>query len=118
MPVLSFFYPAEGSVVAFLFSAEDLSNSFASGSVNQSFFVNKDGTILLHSDSSLMMQAADESSNPIVKAMQESAANNSQITYNTKNGTEYIGAFRKLSFGDCAVITTAQTSMTAVTHPY
>ncbi len=126
-PVLSFFYPATSggaaladgsatensgnSVVAFLFSAEDLSNSFASGSVNQSFFVNKDGTILLHSDSSLMMQAADESSNPIVKAMQESAANNSQITYNTKNGTEYIGAFRKLSFGDCAVITTAQTSI-------
>ena len=110
-PVLSFFYPADGNVVAFLFSAEDLSNSFASGSVNQSFFVNKDGTILVHSDSSLMMSAADDSSNPIVKAMQESAANNSQITYNTKDGTEYIGAFRKLSFGDCAVITTAQTSI-------
>ena len=111
VPVLSFFYPAEGSVVAFLFSAEDLSNSFASGSVNQSFFVNKDGTILVHSDSALMMQAADDSSNPIVKAMQESAANNSQITYNTKSGTEYIGAFRKLSFGDCAVITTVQTDI-------
>ena len=110
-PVLSFFYPADGNVVAFLFSAEDLSNSFASGSVNQSFFVNKDGTILVHSDSSLMMSAADDSSNPIVKAMQESAANNSQITYNTKDGTEYIGAFRKLAFGDCAVITTAQTSI-------
>ena len=118
VPVLSFFYPASsggnagssaGSVVAFLFSAEDLSDSFSSGSVNQSFFVNKDGTILIHSDSSLMMQAADDSANPIVKAMQESAANNSQITYNTKNGTEYIGAFRKLSFGDCAVITTVQT---------
>ncbi len=111
VPVLSFFYPADGKVVAFLFSAEDLSNSFASGSVNQSFFVNKDGIILVHSDSSLMMQVADESSNPIVKAMQESAANNSQITYNTKDGTEYIGAFRKLSFGDCAVITTAQTEI-------
>ena len=111
VPVLSFFYPADGKVVAFLFSAEDLSNSFASGSVNQSFFVNKDGIILVHSDSSLMMQVADESSNPIVKAMQESAANNSQITYSTKDGTEYIGAFRKLSFGDCAVITTAQTDI-------
>jgi adenylate cyclase len=41
--------------------------------------------------------------------MQESAANNSQITYHTKDNTEYIGAFRKLSFGDCAVITTVQT---------
>ena len=133
VPVLSFFYPAtsggaaitanaetsdtattqtsQNNVVAFLFSAEDLSNSFASGSVNQSFFVNKDGTILVHSDSNLMMQAADESSNPIVKAMQDSPANNSQITYNTKDGTEYIGAFRKLSFGDCAVITTAQTAI-------
>ncbi len=121
VPVLSFFYPASsggannsadsssGSVIAFLFSAEELSDSFSSGSVNQSFFVNKDGTVLVHSDSSLMMQAADESSNPIVNAMQESVANNSQITYNTKNGVEYIGAFRKLSFGECAVITTVQT---------
>ena len=112
VPVLSFFYPASNggsNTIAFLYSAEDLSDSFSSGSVNQSFFVNKDGTILIHSDSSLMMQAADDSANPIVKAMQESAANNSQITYNTKNGTEYIGAFRKLSFGDCAVITTVQT---------
>lgn len=130
VPVLSFFYPATSgaassvnsassansetsantnSVIAFLFSAEDLSESFSSGSVNQSFFVNKDGTILVHSDNSLMMSAADESSNPIVKAMQESAANNSQITYHTKENVEYIGAFRKLSFGDCAVITTVQT---------
>ena len=116
-PVLSFFYPgtnagaagSENSVIAFLFSAEELSDSFASGSVNQSFFVNKDGTILVHSDTSLMMSAADDSANPIVKAMQESVANNSQITYHTKDKTEYIGAFRKLSFGDCAVITTVQT---------
>ncbi len=118
-PILSFFYPAtsaessqgnqNASVIAFLYSAEDLCESFSSGSVNQSFFVNKDGTILIHSDSSEMMSAADESSNPIVRAMQESQANNSQITYHTKDNTEYIGAFRKLSFGDCAVITTVQT---------
>ena len=116
-PVLSFFYPgtnagaalSENTVIAFLFSAEELGDSFASGSVNQSFFVNKDGTILVHSNNALMMSAADDSANPIVKAMQESAANNSQITYHTKDNTEYIGAFRKLSFGDCAVITTVQT---------
>ena len=110
-PMLSFFYPAENTVIAFLFSAEELNDTFSSGSVNQSFFVNKDGTILVHSDSQLMMSAADENSNPIVKAMQESAANNSQITYHTRDGVEYIGAFRKLSFGDCAVITTVQTAI-------
>lgn len=119
-PALAFFYPAtsggsasngENSVIAFLYNAEELSDSFSSGSVNQSFFVNKDGNVLAHSDSSLMMSAADESENPIVKAMQESAANNSQITYHTKENVEYIGAFRKLSFGDCAVITTVQTAI-------
>ena len=121
-PVLSFFYPSssgegggsensKNQVIAFLYSAEELSNSFSSGSVNQSFFVNKDGNVLAHSDSSLMMSATDESANPIVKAMQESAANNSQITYHTKDNVEYIGAFRKLTFGDCAVITTVQTSI-------
>lgn len=113
VPVLSFFYPVinggNATSVAFLYSAEDLVESFSSGSVNQSFFVNRDGKILIHSDNSLTMSAADESSNPIVKAMQESPANNSQITYHTKDGSEYIGAFRKLSFGDCAVITTVST---------
>lgn len=113
VPVLSFFYPVinggNAASVAFLYSAEDLVESFSSGSVNQSFFVNRDGKILIHSDNSLTMSAADESSNPIVKAMQESPANNSQITYHTKDGSEYIGAFRKLSFGDCAVITTVST---------
>ena len=116
-PVLSFFYPVTtsssdsvNSLVAFLYSAEELSESFSTSSINQSFFVNKDGTILIHSDMSLMMAAADESENAIVKTMQESPANNSQITYRSK-GVEYIGAFRKLSFGDSAVITTARTDI-------
>lgn len=119
-PVLSFFYPLTGnsggngsaaSVVAFLYSSEELSESFSTSSINQSFFVNKDGTVLVHSDLSMMMSAADESGNSIVRTMQESPANNSQITYKTKNGVEYIGAFRKLSFADCAVITTVKTEI-------
>ncbi len=115
VPVLAFFSPlytsGKNSVVAFLYSAEDLSDSFSFSSVNQSFLVNKDGIVLIHSDLNLMMSAADESSNSIVHAMQESPANNSQITYRNKGGKEYIGAFRKLSVGDCAVITTVSTEI-------
>ena len=114
VPVLSFFYPytygGKNSVVAFLYSSEDLSDSFSTSSVNQSFLVNKDGIVLIHSDIELMMSAQDESTNSIVRAMQDSPANNSQITYRSK-GEEYIGAFRKLSVGDCAVITTVKTEI-------
>ncbi len=115
VPVLSFFYPyssaGKNSVVAFLYSSEELSETFSVSSVNQSFLVNKEGVVLIHSDLNLMMSASDESSNPIVHSMQNSPANNSQITYNTKNGDEYIGAFRKLAIGDCAVITTVSTDV-------
>jgi len=121
-PVLSLIYPvtsfktgengpvSEITVVCFLFSAEELFDSFSTSSINQSFFVNKDGEILIHSDLAKMMEGAIESESPIVRKMQDSSANNSQVTY-ASAGEEYIGAFRKLSFGESAVITTVKTQI-------
>ena len=108
-PVISFFYPSARGLVAFLFSAEDLSESFSNSSINQSFFVNRDGTVLIHSDVSKMMELTNESDNPIVRSMQENSSN-IQTTYR-HNGDEYIGAFRKIKPWDCAVITTVKTSI-------
>lgn len=107
-PVISFFYPGSKGVVAFLFSAEDLSETYSSSSINQSFFVNRDGTVLLHSDASKIMELTDESNNPIVRAMKDNSSR--QITFR-HNGEEYIGAFREIKFCDGAVITTVKTSI-------
>ncbi|MBQ7158016.1 MAG: adenylate/guanylate cyclase domain-containing protein [Treponema sp.] len=116
VPLLSIMYPfslagAADNVAAVLYSTENLTESFSSGSVNQSFFVNNDGIVLVHSDFDLMMRAGDVSEMSIVKTMLESPANNSQITYVDENGDEHIGAFRKLNIGNGGIITTVKTQI-------
>ncbi len=115
-PLLTLMYPfslagSRDNAAAVLFSTEELGESFSSGSVNQSFFVNNEGVVLVHSDMELMMQAADVDKMSIVKTMLESPSNNAQITYLDENGEEHIGAFRKLSIGNGGVITTVKTSV-------
>ncbi|MCH5166215.1 MAG: adenylate/guanylate cyclase domain-containing protein, partial [Clostridiales bacterium] len=52
----------------------------------------------------------DESENPLVQTMMQSELSGEQITYQD-GGAEYIGAFRKLSTGNGAVITAVKTSI-------
>ena len=115
VPAVAFGYQIvseKDDAVFVLFSLDDLSEGFASGGVNQSFFVNKDGIVIVHSDLQYMMNAADESSNPVFQAMRESTRNNRQITYTNEAGEEYIGAFRKLGIApETGIITVVQTSV-------
>ena len=108
IPVLSLFYLHEDDAVGVLYSAEKMLASFSAGSVNQSFLVNEAGELLVHSDVDVILEGASERENPIVKAMRESAVSNSQILFRADDGEEYIGAFRKLSNGSGAVITTVK----------
>ena len=114
-PILGLFEPApslvEDTAVALLYSTEELSESFAAGTINLPFFVNNDGQVLVHSDAALMMEGVDESRNPIVRAVAESSFGNRQITYRDEKGEEYIGAFHKLSVGNGSVITVVKTAI-------
>lgn len=112
VPLLAFIYPVPSVVgaVAVLYSSEEMSESFASGNINQSFFVNDEGIVLVHSDIAEMMAGTDESDSPIVAAMRGSQQGNSQITYR-EGDEEYIGAFRKLSLGNGGIITVVRTSI-------
>lgn len=146
VPILSFFYPymkgGKMMVAGVLYSADELSDSFSSGSVNQSFFVNNAGQVLVSSDTSLMMKASDMSQNPVVQKMMEGNQSNAQFTYRVENEVEeeyldetqtieritllfkklckiiygekegeFIGAYRKLSLGEGAVVTIVKTSI-------
>ena len=115
IPILTVFCPASTSTgegyVAFLYSSSEIGESFAAGSVNQSFFVNNDGIVLVHSDLEKMNSGADESGTVIVKEMLSSPVNNGQIPYVDEDGNEYIGAFRRLSIGNGGVITIVKTSV-------
>ena len=114
VPMLALFYPifydGEDVTVGVLFSADELGETFSSSNVNQSFFVNNAGTVLMHGDMTLQMAGADESENPLVQTMMQSELTGGQITYQDGDA-EYIGAFRKLSTGSGAVITTVKTSV-------
>lgn len=115
IPVLGLFYPVgNGSAeksVAVIMSAEELSESFSAGSVNNSVFVNSQGVTLVSPDLEMMMEGFDASDNPMVKTMIESGESNMQTTFKDIDGQEYIGAFRKLKNGSGAVITVVKTSV-------
>ena len=101
----------EKQSVGILYSSEALAESFSEGSINQSFFVNLSGEALVHSTIEYIMEGKDLSANPIVSLMKESSLNNMQTTYTDENEEEYIGAFRKLSSADGAVLTVVKTSI-------
>ena len=115
VPLIALFCPMTSttgeSFVSFLYATEEIGESFAAGNINQSFFVNNDGIVLVHSDLELMNSGADESESKIVQAMIESPVSNGQITYDDENGEEYIGAFRKLGIGNGGVVTVVKTDV-------
>lgn len=119
MPMLSLFFPISiGGLpksVIVIYSTEALSESFGSGSINLSFFVNSAGDVLIHPDQDLMMNDANLSESFIVNRMKESTSSNGQITfYQTDESgeeSEYIGAFHKIFNGSGAVITVVKTSV-------
>lgn len=112
MPVIAVFHQFvgdEGNVPAVvLFSSEALSESFSSGSTNVSYLVNGEGEILIHPDFSLMNNIADFSSKEIVDRMLAGNQQNEQFSYSDENLIDYIGAYNKLSIGNCGVVTEVQ----------
>lgn len=114
-PVLSILYPVVNGTaddcVCVVYSAEHLWESFAAGNINLSFLVNKDGVVLVSPDLEMMMEAVDYSEYPIVKTMLESSDTNLQSNFTDELGDEYIGAYRKLSQGNCGVVTVVKTSV-------
>lgn len=100
----------ETEPIVIIYSSEALSDSFTAGSINLSYLVNGDGEILLHPDIEMVMSAADFTASPIVQDMQNARQNNGQVNF-TDAGEDYIGAFKKISLGDCGVITIVKTSV-------
>ena len=113
-PVIAMAFPIYSSArdksILVAYSCEALTESYTSGSINMSFLVNKNGQLLIHPDYNLIMEGTDYSFNPVVKNMNSSTLDNSQMNYEIE-GQEYIAAYRKLNTGDGGVITLVQTSV-------
>ncbi|MDR1654606.1 MAG: adenylate/guanylate cyclase domain-containing protein, partial [Treponema sp.] len=107
LPLLALFLPRQDDPRAVFFSPESLAGTFGAGT-SLSFLVNDRGELLIHPDGGLTMAGTNMASDPFVKTMRESGEGSLQTRYNGEDGTEYFGAFRKLSLANAAVITTAE----------
>jgi adenylate cyclase len=107
--VLALFYPWQGAgeqdAVVVFFSSNSLTENFAEGA-NLSFMVNDSGDYLIHADSDLILTGANALNSTFVKMMMESADQGRQTLYTDNDGNRYFGAYRKISLGNAAVITT------------
>jgi adenylate cyclase len=107
LPLLTLFLPRQDGTRLVLFSPESLAGTFGSGT-SLSFLVNDRGDLLIHPDDSLVMAGTNMASSPFIKLMRESGEGSLQTLYTGEDGKEYLGAFRKLSLANAAVITSAE----------
>jgi adenylate cyclase len=107
LPLLALFFPREDGPRVALFSPEALAGTFGAGT-NLSFLVNDRGDLLIHPDNSLTAAGTNMAADPFVRMMRESGEANLQTRYTGEDGREYLGAFRKLSLANAAVVTTAE----------
>lgn len=114
-PVISFFYPVENGTedksVCVIYSSEALWSTFATGTVNISILVNGSGSVLISPDLEATVEAKDMSQYPIVEAMFASKEKSTQSNFTDENQEDFIGAFHKLSKGNCGVITVVKTAV-------
>ena len=108
IPVLAVFYPWQEAgghdVVVVFFTSNSLTENFSEGT-NISYMVNDSGSYLVHADFDLIRAGANSVS-PLVAMMLESADRGLQTLYTETDGRQYFGAYRKISMGNAAVITT------------
>jgi adenylate cyclase len=107
VPLLALFFPRGDGPRLVLFSPETLAGTFGAGA-NLSFLVNDRGDLLIHPDDGLVTAGTNMAADPFVRIMRENASESLQTTYVGEDGKEYLGAFRKISPANAAVITTAE----------
>lgn len=107
-PALALLYPwregGRNQSVVIIFSGENLTETFGTGTMNTSFMVNDSGDVLIHPEFDVVQSGANFSNMPLVQEMRKNNDNNRQITF-TDNDIQYFGAYQKLKIGDIGVLT-------------
>ena len=95
------------SVVTF-FDSEKLNDSFSSGTVNSSYFLNQNGDILVHSDYDYVMKGKNLSSDPILAKIVENGSASAQFYALNQENKQVIVAWKKINSSENIVITTVE----------
>ena len=97
--------------LAVFFSAEKLSDSFGAGTLQTTYLVNGEGDILIHPDFNLVKNGANVGNFSLFTQMQENGDTNRQLLVTDDAGKKYFGSYRRLSFGELSVLTTADAAV-------
>ncbi|MDR1316764.1 MAG: HAMP domain-containing protein [Spirochaetales bacterium] len=102
--ILVMLCPWNGEAVAIFFSSESLIETFGAGT-NVSLMINDVGDILVHVRAELVNEGVNIAGLPFIQDLWQSPEDSRQTLYTAANGTQYFGAFEKLSVANAAVIT-------------
>ena len=112
-PVLCVSYARENSdekeFVTVAFSPDSITSIMNTGSYNTSFLINKEGSVLLHSEDYLVMNAADLTELPAVREMISSSSQNGQLLLPDENGEKWFYAYHRI-IGDIYCVTSVAES--------
>lgn len=100
----------KAGVLALLFSAENFQRIIDAKSVSLAYAVSYDGGVLVHPDAGLVKLGANLKDSKIVSTCMTSGQASMQFRFTDIDRTGYIGAFKKVSHGQFAVITTIPVS--------
>lgn len=99
------------NAMVIIFSTEEFQSMVQPDSTTMNYVVGWDGSLLVHPDFELVKMGVNFSDRELVKNLLESPSDNLQIRYRDIDGTQYLGAFQKLSTGLLAVTSSTPTAL-------
>ena len=109
LQVLAYLFPwregGKDQTVIIFFSSDSLSETYGTSTTSVTYLINGDADILIHPDIDLVMAGTNVSKEKIIEIMNSNGNELHQQLYEEDDGTRYFGAYKKLSFGNLAVIT-------------
>jgi adenylate cyclase len=99
------------NAMVIVFSTEEFQSMVQTNATGVNYVVGWDGSLIVHPDFDLVKMGANFSDRELVKKVLSSPSDNLQIRYRDMDGTQYLGAFRKLPLGALAVTSSTPTAL-------
>ncbi|MCB1317428.1 MAG: HAMP domain-containing protein, partial [Leptospiraceae bacterium] len=111
LPLVGMSFPYDSNrggnrVIVAFFHMDVILGPFQTSGIRETFMVSDDGTVVAHSDISIVLEGARLNQLGIVQAMQESAFDNGQMSYEDAEGNRFLGAFHKIEFAGLGIVST------------
>lgn len=99
------------NALVIVFSTEEFHEMVQTNATGVNYVVGWDGSLIVHPDFDLVKMGANFSDRELVQKVLESPTDNMQIRYKDIDGTDWLGAYRKLEVGALAVTSSTPTAI-------